>query len=103
MPTVQYWYGAHRVLFQTIIKNLPAIQSSGLRLVAVADAQKSVSRYKCSKGSGIKILDDHRDLLTIDGLDMILECTGDERVLFDIISRKPPNVGVLDEKRLPCG
>ncbi len=84
--------------FQTIMKNLPAIQSSGLRLVAVADAQKSVSRYKCSKGSGIKIFDDHRDLLTIDGLDMILECTGDERVLSDIISRKPPNVGVLDRQ-----
>ena len=34
----------------------------------------------------------------MDGLDLILECTGDERVLSDIISRKRPKVGVLDRQ-----
>ena len=80
------------------MKNLPAIQSSGLHLVAVAAVQKSVSRYKCAKDSGIQIFDDHLGLLTMDGLDLILECTGDERILSDIISRKGPNVGVLDRQ-----
>ena len=83
---------------QTIMKNLPAIQSSGLHLVAVAAVQKSVSRYKCVKDSGIQIFDDHLGLLTVDGLDLILECTGDERILSDIISRKGSNVGVLDRQ-----
>ena len=84
--------------FQTIMKNLPAIQSSGLHLLAVAAVPKSVSRYKCAKDSGVQIFDDHSDLLTVDGLDLILECTGDQGILSDIISRKRPNVGVLDRQ-----
>src|SRR5208283_630760 len=44
------------------------------------------------------IFDDHNDLLAIDGLDLILECTGDQGILSDIISRKRPNVGVLDRQ-----
>ncbi len=51
--------------FQTIMKNLPAIQSSGLRLVAVADVQKSVLRHKDAEESGIKVFDDYLDLLTM--------------------------------------
>ncbi|MGA2026016.1 MAG: hypothetical protein ABSH17_02975, partial [Syntrophobacteraceae bacterium] len=38
-----------------IMKNLPAIQASGLRLVAVADVQKNVLRYKNVEESGIKV------------------------------------------------
>ncbi|MGA2400671.1 MAG: ATP-binding protein [Syntrophobacteraceae bacterium] len=83
---------------QTIMKNLPAIQSSGLRLEAIADVQKSVMCYKYAEESGIKVFDDHRGLLTIDGLDLILECTGDEHILSDIIMRKRPTVGVLDRQ-----
>ncbi len=83
---------------QTIIKNLPIIRSSGLRLVAVADIQKSVSCSKYAEELGIQVFDDYRDLLTIERLDLILECTGDERTLSDIIMRKSPTVGVLDRQ-----
>lgn len=83
---------------QNIIENLPTIQSSGLRLVAVADLQKSVWCPKYAGELGIKVFDDYLRLLTVEHLDMVLECTGDEQILSDIIMRKPPSVGVLDRQ-----
>jgi two-component system, NtrC family, sensor kinase len=81
---------------QTILKNLHSIQSSGLRLVAVADMEKSVFCSKYAGELGVKVFEDYLDLLTLESLDLILECTGDEGILTDIISRKRPAVGVLD-------
>jgi signal transduction histidine kinase len=81
---------------QTILKNLHNIQSSGLRLMAVVDMQKSVYCSTYAEELGIKVFDDYRDLLAIEPLDLILECTGEEGILTDIISRKRPAVGVLD-------
>ncbi len=83
---------------RTIMKDLPAIQSSGLRLAAIVDINKSVWCNKYAGELGIKVFDDHRDLLTIEDLDLILECTGDESILSDIIGRKGPTVGVLDSQ-----
>ena len=83
---------------KTIMKNLPAVQSSGMRLVAVADVQKPVSRHKNVEEAGIKVFYDYLDLLTIECLDLILECTGDEHILCDIMSRKRPTVGLLDRQ-----
>jgi len=80
------------------MKNLSAIQSSGLRLVAVVDVEKSVLGHKNVEESGIKVFDDHLDLLRIESLDLILECTGDERILCDIMSQKRPSVGLLDRQ-----
>ena len=85
---------------QTIMQNLSAIQASGLRLVAVAvvDAEKSVLGHEDVKESGIKVFDDPLDLLKIESLDLILECTGDERILSDFIRQKRPTVGLLDRQ-----
>lgn len=83
---------------KTIMKNLPAIQSSGLRLVAVADVGKSVLNHKNAEALGIKVFDDHLDLLAIECLDMILECTGDQHILSDISAQKRPTVGLLDRQ-----
>ncbi len=81
---------------RAILKHLPAIQSSGLRLVAIANTEKSVWVYKFMGELGITVFDDHLSLLTVESLDLIFECTGDERILHDIMERKPPSVGVLD-------
>ena len=83
---------------QITVRDLLAIQSSGLCVVAISDVQKSVLRHKSIEGSGIKVLDDHRGLLAIEGLDLILECTGDEHILSDIIAGKRATVGVLDRQ-----
>lgn len=80
---------------QTIMKDLHAIQSSGLRLVALVDTHKSAWCQKYAGELGIKVFEDHRELMT-EGLDMILECTGDERILSEIIALRPPTAGVLD-------
>ncbi len=77
-----------------IMKNLRT-KSSRLRLVAVAIG-KSDSCYHHVKDIGIEIFEDYRDLLSIDHLDLILELTGDENILSDLIRRKKPNVGVVD-------
>jgi signal transduction histidine kinase len=81
---------------RTILKHLPAIQSSGLRLVAIANTEKSVWVYKFFGELGITVFDDHLSLLTVESLDLIFECTGDERVLHDIMERKQPDTGVMD-------
>jgi two-component system, NtrC family, sensor kinase len=83
---------------QAIMKDLSAIQASGLRLVAIVNLQKSVWCYKYAGESGIKVFDDHQDLLRVEGLDLILEYTGDQRILSEIITGKSPTVGVLDRQ-----
>ncbi|MFZ0946319.1 MAG: ATP-binding protein [Syntrophobacteraceae bacterium] len=85
---------------QTIMQNLSAIQASGLRLVSVVvvDAEKSVLGHEDVEESGIKVFDNPLDLLKIESLDLILECTGDERILSDFIRQKRPTVGLLDRQ-----
>jgi len=85
---------------KTIMQNLSAIQASGLRLVAVAvvDAEKSALGHEDVEGSGINVFDDPLDLIKIESLDLILECTGDERILSDFIRQKRPSVGLLDRQ-----
>ncbi len=77
-----------------IMKNLRT-KSSRLRLVAIA-VEKSDSCYDLAEEMGVEIFEDYRDLLSIDHLDLILELTGDEDILSDLIRRKKPGVGVVD-------
>jgi signal transduction histidine kinase len=83
----------------TIIEDLTAIASSGLRLIAIADVQgSSIWCQKFAGESGIALYDFPRDLLAIGDLDLILECTGDLRILADIERHKAATVGVLDRQ-----
>jgi signal transduction histidine kinase len=88
----------NRACRDTIIKDLSATTSSGLRLVAIAELQGSVWCQKFAGESGIALFDDHRDLLTVEGLDLILECTGEASILSDIERHKTATVGVLDRQ-----
>jgi signal transduction histidine kinase len=83
---------------QIIMKNLSAIQSSGLQVVAIVDVEKSALGHKNIEELGIKVFGDHLDLLRIESLDLILECTGEEHILCDIMSQKRPTVGLLDRQ-----
>ena len=47
--------------------------------------------------SGIEFFDNYRDLLKIKGLDLVLEFTGDQSILSDIITKKPPT-WILDRQ-----
>jgi PAS domain S-box-containing protein len=84
----------------SIIRDLEAIKLSRLsiRLAAVAITTKPVSGYEYVEERGIKVFKDYLDLLSLKYLDLILEFTGNNQILTDIIRRKPPTIGILDQK-----
>jgi hypothetical protein len=82
----------------SIMKNFQAMDPSHLRLVAMATAQKSNSCQKYAKEMGIEVFEDYQSLFSIEYLDLILEFTGDEVILCDILNRKRPTVGVLNRQ-----
>jgi two-component system, NtrC family, sensor kinase len=84
----------------SIMRDLDAIKPSRLRLrlVAIATTTKSVSCYKYAGEMGIEVFENYIDLLSLEYLDLILELTGDNHILTDIINHKPATMGVLDQK-----
>jgi two-component system, NtrC family, sensor kinase len=84
----------------TVMKDLDAVKLSRLRirLAAIATTTKSASCYKYAGELGIKIFESYRDLLSLEYLDLILELTGNNQILLDIIKRKPAATGILDQK-----
>ncbi len=84
----------------SIIRDLEAIKLSRLsiRLEAVAITTKPASGYEYAEERGIKVFEDYRDLLSLKCLDLILEFTGNNQVLADIIRHKPATIGILDQK-----
>lgn len=84
----------------TIMRDLDAIKHARLRfrLVAIATTSRSAACYKYAGEMGVEIFENYADLLSLEYLDLIFELTGDKDILSDIIAKKPPTVGVLDEK-----
>lgn len=82
----------------SIMRDLHAIRSSHLRLklVAMATISKSAACNKYAGETGIELFERPRDLLTIEYLDLILELTGDPEIMAELLSHKPPTMGVLD-------
>ena len=84
----------------TIMRDLGAIKLSRLRmrLAAIATTTKSASCYKYAGELGIKVFENYLDLLSLEYLDLILELTGNNHILSEIIKRKPAAIGILDQK-----
>jgi signal transduction histidine kinase len=80
------------------MKTLHSMKPSGLRLVGIANIQRSSSCCKFAEEMGLEIFENCEDLLAMEYLDLVLELTGDENVLADIIMHKPAGVGVLDRE-----
>ena len=82
----------------SIMRDLRAIRPSHLRLklVAMATVSKSAACNKYAGETGIELFENPKDLLTIEYLDLILELTGDTKLLAELIAHKPPTIGVLD-------
>lgn len=82
----------------SIMKDLWASHPSHLRLklVAIATIEKSAECNKYARETGIEIVEDPKDLLSIEHLDWILELTGDPAIMAELIANKPPTMGVLD-------
>jgi len=66
------------------------------KIVAVADINPEAPGFLLAKEQGIYTTTDYRDLPDLDNLDLIIELTGKEELLIDLIRNKPPQAQVLD-------
>lgn len=82
----------------SIVRLLEAVKPTRLRLklVGLAPTTKSIACLKFAGEAGIRICDDYMELLSMEALDLIMEMTGDARILVDLVRRKPASMGVLD-------
>ncbi|CAB5115132.1 Two-component system sensor histidine kinase [Olavius algarvensis associated proteobacterium Delta 3] len=69
-----------------------------LKLMCLAPIVKSAACYKFAGEMGIQIFDDYRELLYQKSLDLILEMTGDPKILAELVTGKPSSVGILDRQ-----
>jgi two-component system NtrC family sensor kinase len=66
------------------------------KIVAVADIDPEAPGFLLAKEQGIYTTTDYRDLPQLENLDLIIELTGKEELLQDVIRNKPPQAQVLD-------
>jgi PAS domain S-box-containing protein len=66
------------------------------KIVAVADIDPEAPGFLLAKEQGIYTTTDYRDLPQLENLDLIIELTGREELLEDLIRNKPPKVQVLE-------
>jgi two-component system NtrC family sensor kinase len=65
-------------------------------IVAVADINPEAPGFVLAKELGIYTTTDYRDFTHLENLDLIIELTGKEELLKDLIRNKPPQAQVLD-------
>jgi two-component system NtrC family sensor kinase len=66
------------------------------KIVAVADINPEAPGFLLAKEQGIYTTADYHDLSKLDNLDLIIELTGKEELLKEVIKNKPPQAQVLD-------
>ena len=66
------------------------------KIVAVADINPEAPGFVLAKEQGIYTTTDYRDLPHLENLDLIIELTGKEELLKDVIRNKPSQAQVLD-------
>ena len=66
------------------------------RIVAVADVNPRAPGFLLASEQGIYTTTDYRELPRLENLDLIIELTGNEALLKDLIKKKPAQVRVLD-------
>lgn len=66
------------------------------KIVAVADIDPEAPGFLLAQEQGIYTTTDYRDLPHLGNLDLIIELTGKEGLLEDLIKNKPPHAQVLD-------
>lgn len=84
----------------SIMRLIDSIKPTRLRLklVALVSTTKSATCLKYADEQGIPICDSYEELLSMDHLDLILEMSGNTKILADLVKRKPASVGVLDSQ-----
>jgi len=68
------------------------------KIAGIAAVTKSIACYKYAGEMDIELFDNYIEMLSMDHLDFILELTGDQQILSDLVKLKPPTVGILDRQ-----
>lgn len=66
------------------------------RIVGVADINPQAPGFVEARRRGLFTTTDYRELLSLEDLDLIIELTGQDRVLRELAAAKPESVGVID-------
>jgi PAS domain S-box-containing protein len=66
------------------------------KIVAVADINPEAPGFLLAEEQGLYTTTDYRDLSQLENLDLIIELTGKEELLEDLIRNKPPQTQVLN-------
>ncbi len=65
-------------------------------VTGVADINENAIGYQYAGKKGVWTTTDYRDFYKMDSLDLIIELTGNDEVLADIMATKPSNLKVID-------
>lgn len=83
-----------RILLDLLGKKPPAFVK--INIVGVCDINPDAEGFRLAETMGIHTTQDLGDLLSIRGLDGVIELTDSREVLLEVIRLKPRGVGVLD-------
>jgi PAS domain S-box-containing protein len=84
----------------SILRMLDSVHPHGLhlKLMGMVPVSKDVAFNKYAGEMGVSIYYDSKDLLSNEPLDLILDLSGDTRILAQLQQHKPESVGVLDRQ-----
>ncbi len=68
------------------------------KIAGIAAVTKSIACYKYAGEMDIEIFDNYIEMLSMEHLDFILELTGEQQILSDLVKHKQPTVGILDRQ-----
>jgi len=68
----------------------------GMRIIGVADINKEAEGFVYAREKGLYTTTEYRELYQIEGLDVIIELTGDDEVLEELKASKPAKVCLID-------
>lgn len=68
------------------------------KVAGIAAVTKSIACYKYAGEMDIELFDNYIEMLSMEHLDFILELTGEQDILSDLVKHKPPSVGILDRQ-----
>jgi PAS domain S-box-containing protein len=68
------------------------------KIAGIAAVTKSIACYKYAGEMDIELFDNYIELLSMKHLDFILELTGEQQILSDLVKHKQPTVGILDRQ-----
>jgi len=69
-----------------------------MRIVAVADLNEKAPGLVHAKELNLITTNDYKDLYPIKGLNLIIELTGSDAVIEDLMKTKPPHISLIDHR-----